>query len=68
MGGRLRLLGLVLLLVALGLGFMQWQGGQELSAIWSVAVGGLGALALFALADMAQVVAAIGRGELPRRH
>ncbi|GAA0507367.1 hypothetical protein [Deinococcus depolymerans] len=59
--GRLRVLGLVLFVAAVALAFFQFTGGQPLAALWTLLAGGVGTIALMALADIARLLAALAR-------
>ncbi|WP_216318566.1 DUF4887 domain-containing protein [Deinococcus aestuarii] len=59
--GRLRLLAAVLGLAALGLAVFQFAEGPRLSGLWTLIVGGVGALALLAFAEVTDLVVALAR-------
>ncbi|THF84889.1 hypothetical protein E7T09_19850 [Deinococcus sp. KSM4-11] len=55
--GRLRFLGGVLFVAALGLAAVQYTSGARLDGLWTLLSGGVGTIALLALADMARLLA-----------
>ncbi|WP_219722118.1 hypothetical protein, partial [Deinococcus planocerae] len=59
--GRLRLLAAVLGLAALGLAAFQFAEGPRLTGLWTLIVGGVGALALLAFAEVTELVVALAR-------
>ncbi|BDP41233.1 hypothetical protein DAETH_12020 [Deinococcus aetherius] len=59
--GRLRLLAAVLGLAALGLAAFQFAEGPRLTGLWTLIVGGVGALALLAFAEVADLVVSLAR-------
>lgn len=58
---RLRLLGGILFVTAVALAFFQFTRDQQLNALWTLLSGGVGTIALLALADMARLLAALSR-------
>lgn len=59
--GRLRVLGAVLFVASVALAFFQFSGGQPLAALWTLLAGGVGTIALMALADIARLLVALAR-------
>lgn len=59
--GRLRFMSLVVLVAALGLAFIQFSHQQGLNALWVVIAGGVGAVTLYALTDLIDVVARLAK-------
>ncbi len=57
--GRLRFLSILLFLAALGLAFVQFSADQKLQALWVLIAGGIGAVALLALADLIRLVTSL---------
>ncbi|PTA68307.1 hypothetical protein [Deinococcus arcticus] len=64
LGGRLRLLGAVLFVGALALAFFQFQGGEALAGLWTLLAGGVGTIAVMALADLARLLVALARASV----
>ena len=59
--GRLRVLGAVLFVTSVALAFFQCSGGEQLVALWTLLAGGVGTIALMALADIARLLVALAR-------
>ncbi|PIG98899.1 hypothetical protein AMD26_006515 [Deinococcus sp. UR1] len=59
--GRLRVLGAVLFVTSVALAFFQFSGGEQLVALWTLLAGGVGTIALMALADIARLLVALAR-------
>lgn len=59
--GRLRVLAAVLGLAGLGLAVLQFTNGAGLAGLWTLIVGGIGALALLAFAEVTALVVALAR-------
>lgn len=59
--GRLRVLGAVLFVASVALAFFQFSGGEQLVALWTLLAGGVGTIALMALADIARLLVALAR-------
>ncbi|MBZ9751332.1 hypothetical protein K7W42_10690 [Deinococcus sp. HMF7604] len=59
--GRLRVLGALLFLGAVALAFFQFQAGERLGGLWTLLAGGVGTIALMALADLARLLALLAR-------
>lgn len=59
--GRLRFLGGVLFVAALLLALVQFTAGGRLDALWTLLSGGVGTIALLALAELARLLALLGR-------
>ena len=57
--GRLRVLGAVLFVTSVALAFFQFSGGEQLVALWTLLAGGVGTIALMALADIARLLVAL---------
>ncbi|WP_221090809.1 hypothetical protein [Deinococcus aquaedulcis] len=64
LSGRLRLLGAVLFVGALALAFFQFQGGEPLAGLWTLLAGGVGTIAVMALADLARLLVALARASV----
>lgn len=56
---RLRLLGGVLFVAAVALAYFQFTGDQRLNALWTLLAGGVGSIALLALADLARLLVSL---------
>jgi hypothetical protein len=63
--GRLRFLGGVLFVAALALAAVQFTSGARLDGLWTLLSGGVGTIALLALADMARLLALSARAGRP---
>ena len=59
--GRLRLLGAVLFVAALALAYFQFAEGARLDGLWTLLAGGVGTIALLALADLGRLLVALSR-------
>ncbi len=59
--GRLRILGAVLFVAAVLLAFFQFTGGEPLAGLWTALAGGVGTLALLALAEMGRLLSLLAR-------
>ncbi|MGM9320721.1 hypothetical protein, partial [Deinococcus aquaticus] len=59
--GRLRVLGAVLFVASVALAFFQFSGGEPLAALWTLLAGGVGTIALIALADIARLLVSLAR-------
>lgn len=59
--GRLRFLGVFMLLAALALAYLLFNEGQGLSAVWTLIAGGLSSIALMALADLTKLLVGLSR-------
>ncbi|MEF2278075.1 hypothetical protein V3W47_07160 [Deinococcus sp. YIM 134068] len=59
--GRLRVLAAVLGVAGLGLAALQFTNGAGLTGLWTLIVGGIGALALLAFAEVTALVVALAR-------
>lgn len=64
--GRLRFLGGVLFVAALALAAVQYMNGAQLDGLWTLLSGGVGTIALLALADVARLLA-LGARQTARR-
>lgn len=58
---RLRLLGAVLGLAAVGLAVFQFLGGTPLLGLWTLIAGGVGCIALFVFADVTRLIVSLAR-------
>ena len=58
--GTVRLLAVVLGLAALGLTYVQYQGGEAIGALWTLLSGGVGTVALLAFAEALRLLATLG--------
>lgn len=58
---RLRILGVVLGVAAIALAFFLFKADQPLTGLWTLIAGGVGAIALLAVADLARLLVAIAR-------
>lgn len=58
---RLRILGVVLGVSAIALAFFLFTADQQLSGIWTLIAGGVGAISLLAVAELARLLVAIAR-------
>lgn len=58
---RLRFLGVVLFVASVALAYFQFTGDQRLAALWTLLAGGVGSIALLALADLARLLEALAR-------
>ena len=57
-----RVLAVVLVLGALGMGYFLWQqGGNQIPALWTVTIGLVTAVALSVLAELLKFLATLGR-------
>ncbi|MFC3831505.1 MULTISPECIES: hypothetical protein [Deinococcus] len=65
--GRLRFLGGVLFVAALALAAVQYLNGARLDGLWTLLSGGVGTIALLALADVARLLALGARQTAQRR-
>ncbi|MFC5850014.1 hypothetical protein, partial [Deinococcus petrolearius] len=63
LGGRLRLLAVILMLAALGLAYFLYtaETPQPLNALWVIIAGGVGAVALTALATLTRLLATLAQ-------
>ncbi|GGM13072.1 hypothetical protein [Deinococcus aerophilus] len=59
--GRLRVLGAVLFVAAVLLAFFQFTGGEPLAALWTALAGGVGTIALLALAEIGRLLSLMAR-------
>ncbi|WP_309570198.1 hypothetical protein [Deinococcus sp.] len=59
--GRLRFLGGVLFVAALALAAVQFTSGARLDGLWTLLSGGVGTIALLALAELARLLALSAR-------
>ena len=55
----LRLLALLMAVTGIGVGIMQWREGSQLSGLWTLGVGSVGAFGLYVFAEVVRTVAVI---------